>query len=112
MLFDIFRHKFEISVARDKLLAELLVHNFMAADKDVGPAGFDQGAVKIKFCIRPQSDCFGVWGISLDKCFDMFEPENIEQHQGILDAALSHDESLVRQRIYDHLKRNLRPEFE
>lgn len=38
-------------------------------------------------------------------------PENIAEHQAILDAALRRDEAAVRARIHDHLKRNLsRPE--
>ena len=36
-----------------------------------------------------------------------FLPENITQHQLIVDAALAGDEDLVRQRIHDHLARNL-----
>ena len=36
-----------------------------------------------------------------------FYPENVEQHQAILDAVLQRDEALVRQRIQDHLARNL-----
>ncbi len=38
-----------------------------------------------------------------------FVPENIEQHKRILDAALAHDEDLIRERIHDHLSRNLLP---
>jgi len=34
-------------------------------------------------------------------------PENIQEHQSILDAALDRDESLVRKRIHEHLSRNL-----
>ena len=41
-----------------------------------------------------------------DKKF-VFVVENIEQHQGILDAALMRDEALIRSRIYSHLERNL-----
>jgi DNA-binding GntR family transcriptional regulator len=37
----------------------------------------------------------------------MYVPENITQHQGILAAALDRDEELVRSRIHDHLARNL-----
>lgn len=44
--------------------------------------------------------------ITTDKEF-VFVPENIEQHKGILEAALAHDEGLIRQRIHDHLARNL-----
>ncbi|MGB0505065.1 MAG: GntR family transcriptional regulator [Pikeienuella sp.] len=44
--------------------------------------------------------------INTDKEF-VFIPENIEQHQGILDAALAHDEDLIRKRIASHLSRNL-----
>ncbi|WP_235438943.1 GntR family transcriptional regulator [Candidatus Rhodobacter oscarellae] len=33
-------------------------------------------------------------------------PENVRQHQAILDAALSRDEPGVRQRIHEHLERN------
>lgn len=36
-----------------------------------------------------------------------FVGQNVIQHRGILDAALAHDEALVRQRIHDHLARNL-----
>ena len=36
-----------------------------------------------------------------------FVSENITQHQAIVDAALAGDEALVRQRIHDHLSRNL-----
>lgn len=34
-------------------------------------------------------------------------PENIQEHRGILDAALERNEDLVRQRIHNHLARNL-----
>ena len=34
-------------------------------------------------------------------------PENIEQHKGILEAALRHDEDLIRTRIREHLSRSL-----
>ncbi len=44
--------------------------------------------------------------ITSDREF-VFVPENIEQHQGILEAALQHDEDLVRSRIHHHLARNL-----
>lgn len=44
--------------------------------------------------------------ITSDKMFG-FVPENIEQHLGILNAALDRDEDLVRARIHDHLSRNL-----
>lgn len=44
--------------------------------------------------------------ITSDREF-VFLPENIEQHQGILDAALAKDEALVRARITGHLSRNL-----
>ena len=44
--------------------------------------------------------------ITADKDF-VFVPENVVQHQGILDAVLKHDEALVRQLIHDHLARNL-----
>lgn len=37
-----------------------------------------------------------------------FVTENIQQHQAIVDAALDGDEALVRQRIHDHLSRNMR----
>lgn len=40
-----------------------------------------------------------------------FVPENIEQHRGILVAALNHDEALVRRLIREHLSRNLIPEL-
>ncbi len=36
-----------------------------------------------------------------------FVSENIAQHQSIVDAALDGDEDAVRQRIHDHLSRNL-----
>ena len=39
----------------------------------------------------------------------VFVPENIKQHKGILDAALSHNETLIRKRIADHLSRNFVP---
>lgn len=39
----------------------------------------------------------------------VYVPENIAQHQAILDAALDRDEAQVRVRITDHLSRNLRP---
>ena len=41
-----------------------------------------------------------------DKKF-VFVAENIEQHQGILEAALMRDEALIRSCIYSHLERNL-----
>ena len=41
-----------------------------------------------------------------DKKF-VFVAENIEQHQGILEAALMRDEALIRSRIYSHLERKL-----
>ena len=43
-----------------------------------------------------------------DRGFD-FISENIKQHQQILDAALSGDEMLTRQKIHDHLARHLKP---
>jgi len=46
--------------------------------------------------------------ITTDQKF-VFVPENIEQHKGILDAALDRDEDLIAQRIYGHLARNLSP---
>ncbi len=36
-----------------------------------------------------------------------FVPENVEQHQSILNAVLSRDEALIRARILEHLSRNL-----
>lgn len=36
-----------------------------------------------------------------------YVPQNILEHQGILDAALARDEALIRSRIHDHLARNL-----
>lgn len=36
-----------------------------------------------------------------------YVPQNIREHQGILDAALARDEGLLRTRIHDHLARNL-----
>ena len=36
-----------------------------------------------------------------------YVPQNIEEHQGILDAALERDENLMRKQIHDHLARNL-----
>ncbi len=45
--------------------------------------------------------------ITKDKEF-AFIPENIEQHQGILDAVLLRDKALVCERIVAHLSRNLR----
>ena len=44
--------------------------------------------------------------ITCDKEF-AFVPENIAQHEAILDAVLQRDEDLVRQRIHMHLARNL-----
>ena len=44
--------------------------------------------------------------VAADKEFD-FVPENVEQHQSILEAVLDHNEDQVRQRITDHLSRNL-----
>lgn len=44
--------------------------------------------------------------IGLDKKF-VFIPENVEQHQAILDAALAKDEAQVRRHIHEHLRRNL-----
>lgn len=43
-----------------------------------------------------------------------FLPENIQEHQAILDAALKGDQDLVQQKIYEHLKRSLKhplPQF-
>jgi DNA-binding GntR family transcriptional regulator len=45
--------------------------------------------------------------INTDKKY-VFIRENIEEHQGILDAALARDEGLIKQGIYDHLSRNFR----
>ncbi|WP_102107341.1 GntR family transcriptional regulator [Oceaniglobus roseus] len=36
-------------------------------------------------------------------------PENVAEHQRIVDAALARDEALCRQRIHEHLSRNLLP---
>lgn len=36
-----------------------------------------------------------------------YVPQNIQEHQSILDAALARDEDLMRRRIHDHLARNL-----
>lgn len=44
--------------------------------------------------------------ITTDREFE-YVPENIQQHQGILDAALGKDEDLTCARIRDHLSRNL-----
>lgn len=44
--------------------------------------------------------------ITRDKEFT-FIPENVAQHQGILDAVLARDEDLVRARIHAHLSRNM-----
>ena len=44
--------------------------------------------------------------ITTDRQF-VFIPENIEQHQAILDAVLAGDEALTRTRIAEHLARNL-----
>ena len=44
--------------------------------------------------------------ISSNKHFG-FITENVDQHQGILEAALNHDEDLVSERIYQHLARHL-----
>lgn len=43
--------------------------------------------------------------ITKDKKFE-YVPENVTQHQGILDAVLAKDEALTRARIHDHLSRN------
>jgi len=43
-----------------------------------------------------------------DRAFD-FISGNIKHHQQILDAALSGDEALTRQKIHDHLARHLMP---
>lgn len=44
--------------------------------------------------------------IIADRLFQ-FVPENIDQHQGIIEAALSRDELLVCERITQHLSRSL-----
>jgi len=44
--------------------------------------------------------------IGLEKDFEHF-PENILQHQEILEAALDRDEDLIKSRIHAHLARNL-----
>ncbi len=44
--------------------------------------------------------------ITADRLFQ-FVPENIDQHQGIIDAALARDELLVCERISQHLSRSL-----
>ncbi|MDE0850333.1 GntR family transcriptional regulator [Yoonia sp.] len=44
--------------------------------------------------------------ITQDKQFK-FVPENVAQHQAILDAVLAKDEDLTRARVHDHLSRNL-----
>ena len=44
--------------------------------------------------------------IASDKSF-VFVKENIQQHQDILDAALSHDVRSVRNAIIRHLARNI-----
>lgn len=44
--------------------------------------------------------------INADRLFQ-FVPENIDQHQAIIDAALARDELLVCQRITQHLSRSL-----
>lgn len=49
--------------------------------------------------------------ITVDQQFE-FVPENILQHQGILDAVLSGDEDLTRTRVRAHLSRNLDPAAE
>ena len=36
----------------------------------------------------------------------IFVPENVEQHRGILDAALDRNETLVKDLIFQHLERN------
>ncbi len=46
--------------------------------------------------------------ITSDRKF-VFVPENVTQHRAILDAALAHDEDLVRRRIHQHLSRHLLP---
>lgn len=43
--------------------------------------------------------------IAKDREFE-YVPENVAQHQGILDAVLAKDEALTRARIHDHLSRN------
>ena len=44
--------------------------------------------------------------ISIDKHFRSIT-DNVAQHQGILEAALMHDEALTRERIHQHLSRHL-----
>lgn len=44
--------------------------------------------------------------ITTDRQF-VFVPENVEQHKGILEASLNGELELVRERITDHLSRNL-----
>ncbi|GAA6182708.1 GntR family transcriptional regulator [Shimia sp. NS0008-38b] len=44
--------------------------------------------------------------ITADRLFQ-FVPENVAQHQGIIDAALARDETLVCERITQHLARSL-----
>lgn len=46
--------------------------------------------------------------ISSDREFS-YIAENVAEHRGILEAALVHDEDLIRQRIHKHLSRNLLP---
>ncbi len=46
-----------------------------------------------------------------DRAFD-FISGNIQHHQQILDAAMSGDEALTRQKIHDHLARHLMPRDE
>lgn len=48
--------------------------------------------------------------ITVDKEF-AYVPENVEQHQRILNAVLEHDEALVRELIRDHLSRSLQRPF-
>ncbi len=43
--------------------------------------------------------------IAKDRDFE-YVPENVTQHQGILDAVLAKDEALTRSRIHEHLSRN------
>ena len=47
--------------------------------------------------------------ITIDRQFDHV-PQNVEQHQSILEAVLQRDEALVRQLIYKHLSRHLAPQ--
>lgn len=64
------------------------------------------GSETLKETHRLIYDRFRQQVISIDKKF-AFVPQNVMQHQGILDAVMAHDEDLTRIRIREHLAHNL-----